>query len=105
MPNLYAVNFNSEERVLAKKHVNFTVQVVSDLSLTNMPTWSRKGADLPKDSHIMDYSRDGNNYTSLIIDKVSYDNDGGMYHLNASNYCGSSSVSVVLEVYKGNQIH
>ena len=66
---MYAVNFNSEERVLAKKHVNFTVKVVSHLSLTNMPTWSRKDADLPKDSHIMDYTEDGNNYTSLIIDK------------------------------------
>ena len=103
---MYAVNFNSNETVLAKTLtlVNFTVQIISNLSLS-MANWSRENADLPKDSHIIDYTENGNNYTSLIINKASYDNDGGMYYLNASNYCGSLSVSVVLDVYKGNRIH
>ena len=100
-PDLYAVNFNSNETVLAKTLVNFTVQIISNLSLSRMATWSKKNADLPKDSYFMNYTKDGNNYTSLIINKVSYCSDGGVYYLNASNYCGSSSVSVVLDVYKG----
>ena len=51
----------------------------------------------------MNYSKDGNNYTSLIINKVSYENsDGGEYLMNISNYCGVSSVFVILNVDKGN---
>lgn len=66
--------------------------------------WLRKNADLPKHSHIMDYSKNGNNYSSLIIDKASYTDDGGTYYLNVSNHCGTSTVSVDLHVAKGNEI-
>ena len=82
--------------------MNFTVQVSSSLSLVRGPTWSRLHAGLPKDSHVMNYVKDRNNYTSLIINKTSYYHDSGLYYLNTSNYCGPSSVHVILEIYKGN---
>ena len=99
-PDLYEFNFNSEKTVFVGSHVNFTVQVCSNISLTSGPLWSRHNADLPEDSDIMNYTKDGNNYNSLIIKNASYDNDGGLYYLNASNYCGFSSVSVHLNVDK-----
>ena len=102
-PNLYEYNFNSEETVFAERRVNFTVQVSSNISLTKLQ-WSRCNADLPEDSDIMNFTKEGNNYTSLIIKRASYDNDSGLYYLNASNYCGLSSVSVLLKIDKKGNI-
>lgn len=80
--------------------VNLTVQVSSNLSLTKIPTWSRKHAVLPNDSFTVNYSIDGNNFTALIINKVSFSNDKGVYLLNASNYCGLSSTSTDITIVK-----
>ena len=105
VPILYRVNFNAEKIVFVDDYVNLTVQVTSNLSLIIMPTWSRENADLPKHSSTANYSVGKNNFTSLIIQKASYANDGGLYYLNTSNYCGPSGTSVDLNVdKKGNDI-
>ena len=102
-PVLYAVNFNAEKTVKVDSTVNLTVQIISsNLSLTSSPMWYRINADLPADSVIQNYPEDGNKYTTLIIDKASYSNDGGTYCLNATNQCGTSTICVVLNIYKGN---
>ena len=99
-PILYPVNFNAEKVVFVDDYVNLTVQVTSNLSLISMPTWSRENANLPKDSNTTNYSLGENNFTSLIIYKASYANDGGLYYLYTSNYCGPSITSVDLYVDK-----
>ena len=98
---LFPVNFNTEMFVYIDESVNLAVQIVTNSSLINDPNWSRHNADLPDDSHVINY---GNHYTSLIIDKVSYSNDGGMYTLCVANHCGSSSLCVVLIIYEGNEL-
>ena len=101
-PVLYEVNFNMDKTVFVGNHVNLTVQVISRIPLISMPLWSRLNADLPKDSDVVNYSQDKSNYTSLIIRKANYANDGGLYYLNTSNYCGPSGISVELNIDKGN---
>lgn len=104
-PELFAINFNDEIIVFADSPVNLTVEVTSNISLTNTPTWLRINARLPKDSHTVHYFQDGNNYTTLIINKASYTTDGGVYFLSTSNQCGPSNVSVDLNIKKGNSVH
>ena len=94
------VNFKDDKNVLVGSKVNFTVQVSSNLSLTSVPKWSRLNAELSKHSYITNYAEDRNNYTSLIINEASYYTDSGLYYLNTSNYCGPTSVSVVLYIQK-----
>ena len=100
-PALSAVNFNAEKTVHVNTTVNLTVQVIGYSLISNL-TWYRIIADLPEDCRIENYSKDGNNYTTLIIDKASYDDDGGIYCLSATNQCGTSSICVVVNIYKGN---
>jgi len=88
--------------VFVDNPVNLTVNIDSNLPLTSDPMWSRDNADLPNDSYVMNYTKEGNNYTSLIIEKASYHNDEGIYYLTASNQCGTSTVSVDLDIVKGN---
>ena len=102
-PVLYEVNFNMDKTVFVGNHVNLTVQIISNISLNRM-LWSRLNADLPKDSRVVNYSQDGSIYTSLIIHKANYANDGGLYYLNTSNHCGLSSISVELNIDKGNNM-
>ena len=103
-PVLSPVNFNPEHTVKVNSTVNMTAQVtINNSPLTSGPTWSRINAELSKDSHTRDYSVDGNNYTTLIIDKASYSNDSGTYYLNATNQCGSSTIYTNLNIYKGTQ--
>ena len=97
---LHAVTFYPEIMVFADSYVNLTVQITSNVSLATVSMWSKLNGDLPKHSHITNYSRDGNNFTSLIIDKASYYFDGGLYYLNSSNYCGSSSISVLIKMLR-----
>ena len=97
---LFPVNFNAEKPVSVNSSVNLTVQITTNSSLTSSPTWSRPEANLPDDSHTMSYSKDGNDYTTLIIDRASYSDDGGMYIASATNQCGTSNLSVVLNIYK-----
>ena len=99
-PELRAVTFYPEITVFDDSYVNLTVQVTNNLSLATISMWSKFNSALPKHSYIVNYSRDGNNYTSLIIDKISYYYDGGLYYLNASNLCGSSSISVFITVLR-----
>lgn len=101
-PELYPVTFYPEITVFADSYVNLTVQVSSSLPLTSVFMWSRHNAELPKHSHVMNYSNDGNNFTSLIIDKASYYFDGatGLYYMNTSNQCGPSSISVVIKILR-----
>ena len=99
-PELYPVTFYSEITVFADSYVNLTVQVTSNLPLTSFFMWSRHNAELPKHSHVMNYSKDGNNFTSLIIGKASYFLDGGLYYMNTSNQCGPSSISVVIKILR-----
>ena len=103
-PALYAVNFNAEETVEVDRTINLTVQITNgNLSLTSGPTWYRIYANLPKDrSHIENNFKDGNNYTTLIIDKASYADDGGTYCLSATNQFNTSTICVVIYIYKGN---
>ena len=102
-PVLYAVNFNAEETVEVDRTINLTVQITNgNLSLTSGPTWYRINADLPEDHHIENNFKDGNNYTTLIIDKASHANDGGTYCLNATNQLNTSTICVVIYIYKGN---
>ena len=101
-PRLQKINFNEEETVRAGHPVNFTVQIISILPLEGDPEWSRgNDALLPEDSHISNYLKYGNNYTTLIIDKVTC-NDSGIYMLSVSNDVGASTtIFVTLDVYKG----
>jgi len=103
-PELYEVNFNGKLTVIVDNPVNLTVNIDSDLPLTSDPMWSRDDADLSNDSYVMNYTKKKkrNNYTSLIIEKASYYNDEGNYYLTASNQCGTSTVSVDLDIVKGN---
>ena len=98
-PELRAVTFYPEITVFADSYVNLTVQITSyNISLATISMWLKFNSDLPKHSHIANYSKDGSNFTSLIIDKASYYFDGGLYYFNASNYCGSSSISVLIRM-------
>ena len=99
-PELRAVTFYPEITVFADSYVNLTVQITGDVSMTTTSMWSKFNGNLPKQSHVTNYSRDGNNFTSLIIDKASYFLDGGLYYLNATNLCGSSSISVVIKMLR-----
>ena len=99
-PELHAVTFYPEITVFADSYVNLTVKVANNLSLATISMWSKFNGALPKHSYIINYSKDGNNFTSFIIEKVSYYYDGGLYYLNASNLCGSSSISVVITVLR-----
>ena len=40
----------------------------------------------------------------MIIDKVSYSNNGGMYTLSVAYHCGTSSLSVVIIIYEGDEL-
>jgi len=100
-PELHPVNFHGELPVLANSLVNLTVQIISYGNLLPTILWSRDNGNIPKDSNITNYYKDGNFYTLLIIDKVSYYDDGGVYYLNVSNYCGASIISIALKVAKG----
>jgi len=100
-PELHPVNFHGKLPVLADSLVNLTVKIINCGNLLLTILWSRDNGNLPKDSNITNYTRDGNNYASLIIYKVSYYNDGGTYYLSVSNYCGTSIISVTLKVAKG----
>ena len=99
VPFLSPVNFVAEDgiTVLEGDFVNFTSQIITNSSLTRTPTWSRININLPEDSHTVQYSKDGNIYASLTIDKASPD-DKGFYHLSATNQCGSSIIFVGLGV-------
>ena len=102
-PIIRAVNFNADKIVFVGSVVNLTVQVINSSSMTNNLKWSKANASLPEDSHTMDYSKDGNYYTALIIDTASYFNDGGTYYLTATNQCGTSIIYVILHIIcKGN---
>ena len=96
-PELRAVTFYPEITVFADSYVNLTVQIINNVSLAAISMWSKFNGVLPNHSHIMNY---GTSFTSLIIDKTSYYYDGGKYYLNASNYCGSSSIPVVITVLR-----
>ena len=102
-PALSPVNFNTEKTVYMNTNVNLTIWIFSNSLISNL-TWSRVIADLPEDCHIVNYSKDGKNYTALIIVEASYSDDGGIYCLNATNQCGTSTICVVLNIYKGNYI-
>ena len=99
-PEVHPVNFHGELPVLANSLVNLTVQIISYGNLLPTILWSRDNGNIPKDFNVTNYDKDGNFYTTLIIDKVSY-YDGGTYDLNVSNYCGGSNISVALKVTKG----
>ena len=105
-PDLSAVSFYQTypAYVYIGYYVNLTVQVTSDTMLTSTPMWSMSGGtDLPSNSW-SDYE-DGSNYTSLIFYNASYQ-DLGRYYLNASNHCGPSSISVLVQIVrKGKNIH
>ena len=81
-PELCGVNFNAEKTVEINSMVNLTVRIVSNSSLTGDPTWYRINANLPEDSSI---KNNGDNYTTLIIDKASYSDDGRWNLLSECN--------------------
>ena len=97
VPFLSPVNFNGDNLFKENSSVNFTAQIITDSSLTSTPIWARININLPEDSHTVQYSKDGNIYASLTIDKASPD-DKGFYHLSATNQCGSSIIFVGLGV-------
>ena len=99
-PELRAVTFYPEITVFADSYVNLTVEIAGDLSLVTTSMWSKFDGNLPKTSHVTNYFRDSNNFTSLIIDEASYFLDGGLYYLIATNLCGSSSISVVIKMLR-----
>ena len=95
-----AVTFYPAITVFADSYVILTVQITGDLSLVTTTKWLKFNGNLPKHSHVTNYSRDDNNFTSLIIDKASYYYDGGLYYLIATNLCGSSNISVVIKMLR-----
>ena len=106
VPELDAVNFYDHVILaFADSHVYLVVKITSNLPLTMIPMWSRQhNKTLPDDHHVMNYIKDGKILTSLIIEKVSYYDDG-KYYVMASNYCGSSSYPCyVMILRKGKDI-
>ena len=102
VPFLAPVNFDRDLNLFKENSsVNFTAQIMTYTSLTSTPIWARINVNLPKDTHIVQYSKDGNIYTSMIIDKLSNPNDFGIYCVSASNQCGASSLCVYLCPDKG----
>ena len=90
---MYRFNFYLKGIIIAfpGSYVYLIVEIISNPPLTSIPVWSRYNAKLPTDHHVINYSKGGKKFTSLIIDNVS-SGDDGFYYLNASNHCGTSFI-------------
>ena len=99
-PVLHKANFESVVEVEEGGSLNLTVEVFNNMSLKFTDIiWSRLDDDpLPENAIVIDFVVNGINYTSLELFNLSFANDSGNYSLTAINECGSSDLSVYVNV-------
>lgn len=101
---LYKTNFDEVVEVRKGMSLNLTVAVFTNLSLTSVPVWSRENQQLYSIAVVKNFVTNEIFYTSFIIFNLSYVNDTGVYSLSVSNRCGSSSISVFIDVTGTNEV-
>ena len=98
-PVLHKANFENVVEVEEGGSLNLTVGIFTNMSINFTDIiWSKLDDPLPKNAIVIDFAVNGINYTSLELFNLSFANDSGNYSLTAINECGSSDLSVIVNV-------
>ena len=102
-PTLKEINFDEIMIQIEGESVNLTVEVITNLSLTADPTWSKLDDQLPSKATVINYTSGNQTYSTLGLPNLTSFIDTGNYTLTASNRCGTSSTFVYMDV-KGKEL-
>ncbi|XP_065920649.1 uncharacterized protein [Dysidea avara] len=97
-PTLKEINFDEIMIQIEGESVNLTVEVITNLSLTADPTWSKLDDQLPSKATVINYTSGNQTYSTLGLPNLTSFIDTGNYTLTASNRCGTSSTFVYMDV-------
>jgi len=102
-PPVNKYNFNPYILKYEESNLTLITTISSDLPiLSGYPFWSKDfRLPLPSTAVVDNYTTDGVLYSRLSLYELSFEDDSGNYTNIVSNQCGTSSVSVYIDVRKG----
>ena len=102
-PLVDGYNFNPYILIYEGSNLTLVTEISSDLPLSSgYPKWIIDGnLPLPSTAVVDNYTTDGVLYSRLSLYELSFEDDSGNYTNIVSNQCGTSSVSVYIDVRKG----
>ena len=105
-PHVDEYNFNPYILKYERSNLTLITKISSDLSLSNgYPIWIIDfRLPLPSTAVVDNYITDGVLYSRLSLYELSFEDDTGNYTNIVSNQCGTSSVSVYIDVRKGREL-
>ncbi|XP_065884041.1 uncharacterized protein [Dysidea avara] len=101
-PLVDGYNFNPYILIYEGSNLTLVTEISSDLPLSSgYPKWIIDGnLPLPSTAVVDNYTTDGVLYSRLSLYELSFEDDSGNYTNIVSNQCGTSSVSVYIDVRK-----
>jgi len=101
-PRVDRYNFNPYILKYEGSNLTLVTAISSDLPLSSGNIkWVGFHRPLPSTAVVDNYTTNGVLYSRLSLYELSFEDDGGNYTNIVSNHCGSSSVSVYIDVRKG----
>ncbi|XP_065884169.1 uncharacterized protein [Dysidea avara] len=100
-PQVDGYNFNSYILKYERNNLTLITEIFSDLPLSSDDIkWVGFHRPLPSTAVVDNYTIDGVLYSRLSLYELSFEDDSGNYTNIVSNQCGTSSVSVYIDVRK-----
>ena len=102
LPLVDRYNFNPYILKYEGENLTIITAISSDLPLSSSDVkWIGFHRPLPSTAVVDNYTTDGVLYSRLSLYELSFEDDSGNYTNIVSNQCGTSSVSVYIDVRKG----
>ena len=103
-PLVVRSNFNPYILEYGGSNLTLITTISSDLPLSSGDIkWVGFHRPLPSTAVVDNYTTDGVLYSRLSLYELSFEDDSGNYTNIVSNQCGTSSVSVYIDVKKGRE--
>jgi len=101
-PHVDSYNFNPYILKYEGSNLTLITEISSDLPLSSGDIkWVGFHRPLPSTAVVDNYTTDGVLYSKLSLYELSFEDDSGNYTNIVSNHCGTSAVSVYIDVRKG----
>lgn len=92
------MNFEEVMKVIKGKSLNLTVEISSSVPLIGEPAWIKLDEPLSSKDVVKNFVVNKHIYSSLGFSNESFAIDTGNYSLSTKNACGTSSLSVYIDV-------
>jgi len=99
-PNFLFCNFNPTITRYKGDNLTLICNISSNLPVSSVK-WEVHGRHLPPNAVVSNQTAKGILYSILSLHNLSFEDDSGKYTNIVSNQCGTSSVSVYIDVRKG----